>query len=108
MNKLVKRPDWTESKKFIGIDLSKNVHYDQILNKKLIEIQSKNKLTVAVVYAARSSQMAAMASPTNSPPSCSPPEVTGVANAQKVLLTGFPGVAKAAVENAARQTAMPL
>ena len=72
------------------------------------EIQSKNKLTVAVVYAARSSQMAAMASPTNSPPSCSPPEVTGVANAQKVLLTGFPGVAKAAVENAARQTAMPL
>jgi hypothetical protein len=25
-----------------------------------------------------------------------------------VLLTGFPGVAKAAVENAARQTAMPL
>ena len=51
--------------------------------------------------------MAAMASPTNSPPSCSPPEVTGVANAQKVLLTGFPGVAKAAVEKAARQTAMP-
>ena len=46
--------------------------------------------------------MAAMASPTNSPPSCSPPEVTGVANAQKVLLTGFPGVAKAAVEKAAR------
>jgi hypothetical protein len=52
--------------------------------------------------------MAAMASPTNSPPSCSPPEVTGVANAQKVLLTGLPGVAKAAVEKAARQTAIPL
>lgn len=44
MNRFVKRPDWTESKKFIGIDLSKNVHYDQILNQKLIEIQSKNKL----------------------------------------------------------------
>ena len=64
-------------------------------------------VTVAVVNAARSSHIAAMASPTNSPPSCNPPDVTGVARAQKVLFTGLPGVANAAVEKAARHTAIP-